>query len=46
MREVPGGFKPLFRTSPFLDLLGPFYYREEGQGYVIGLHVAEKHVNA
>jgi uncharacterized protein (TIGR00369 family) len=46
MTEVPSGFKPLFRTSPFLGALGPFYYREEGQGFVIGLRIAEKHANA
>jgi acyl-coenzyme A thioesterase 13 len=44
-REIPAGFKPLFRTSPFLDALGPFY-RPTTPGFVIGLRVAEKHANA
>ena len=46
MTEVPLGFQPLFRTSPFLDLLGPFYFQEEGGGLVIGLRIAPKHANA
>jgi acyl-coenzyme A thioesterase 13 len=43
---IPEGFAPLFRTSPFLDLLGPFFYRPAEGGFVIGLRVDEKHVNA
>jgi uncharacterized protein (TIGR00369 family) len=47
MSEVPTGFKPLFRTSPFLEANGPFYFREEeGQGFIIGLRIEEKHTNA
>lgn len=46
MNEVPEGFKPLFRSSNFLDLVGPFYYREEGNGFVVGLRIEEKHINA
>jgi|HubBroStandDraft_6_1064221.scaffolds.fasta_scaffold721482_1 acyl-coenzyme A thioesterase 13 len=44
--EIPAGFEPLFRTSPFLDTLGPFSYRRTPPGSVIGLRVADKHVNA
>jgi uncharacterized protein (TIGR00369 family) len=43
---VPPGFEPLFRTSPFLDALGPFYYRRGESGLVIGLRLAPKHANA
>ena len=46
MEEVPAGFRPLFRTSPFLDLLGPLYCREAAAGLVIGLRIAPKHANA
>jgi len=43
----PPGFEPLFRTSPFLETTGPFFYRKEPQGgFVIGLRVLEKHANA
>lgn len=45
--EPPPGFEPLFRTSPFLDLLGPFFYRKEPDGtFVVGLRVLPKHANA
>src|SRR5258707_14934947 len=44
--QTPSGFKPLFRTSPFLDTLGPFFYRETAPGFLIGLRVAQKHANA
>ena len=43
---VPEGFAPLFRTSPFLDMLGPFFYRPVERGFIIGLRVREKHCNA
>lgn len=44
--DIPQGFKPLFRSSPFLDLLGPFYYCEGSEGLVVGIRVEEKHANA
>lgn len=44
--DVPDGFEPLFRTSPFLDLIGPLYYRKAGDGFVVGLRVLPKHANA
>ncbi|AMB86697.1 esterase [Pseudomonas agarici] len=44
--DVPRDFKPLFRSSPFLDLLGPFYYRENTENFTIGIRVEEKHTNA
>ena len=34
------------RTSPLLELLGPFYSRGAGADLVLGLRVAEKHTNA
>jgi uncharacterized protein (TIGR00369 family) len=43
--DVPEGFVPLFRTSPFLDTLGPFFYRRTGSSFVIGLRIASKHAN-
>ena len=43
---TPDGFRPLYRTSPLLDLLGPFYSRGEGEALVLGVRVAEKHANA
>jgi uncharacterized protein (TIGR00369 family) len=43
----PPGFEPLFRTSPFIETIGPLFYRRDpGRGLVIGLRIAEKHANA
>jgi uncharacterized protein (TIGR00369 family) len=46
MEMAPAGFAPLFRTSPYLDTLGPFYSRGEGAALVIGIRIAQKHCNA
>jgi uncharacterized protein (TIGR00369 family) len=43
----PAGFEPLFRTSPFLDTVGPLFYRKDKDGgFVVGLRVLRKHTNA
>ncbi|MDH4556108.1 PaaI family thioesterase [Pseudomonas sp. BN417] len=43
---LPRGYAPLFRSSPFLDLLGPLYYWQDDQeGMVIALRVEQKHCN-
>jgi acyl-coenzyme A thioesterase 13 len=44
--DVPEGFTALGRTSPSVELLGPFYSKGAGAGLVLGLRVAEKHTNA
>jgi uncharacterized protein (TIGR00369 family) len=42
----PPGFEPLFRTSPFLDTVGPLFHRREADGsFVIGLRILAKHAN-
>lgn len=46
MSEIPEGFEPLFRSSPFLDLLGPLYNRRIENELVVGFRVLEKHCNA
>ncbi len=46
MPDVPPGFSPLFRTSPFLDIVGPLYSQGTGAELIIGLRIAEKHANA
>jgi acyl-coenzyme A thioesterase 13 len=45
MNDIPPGFTPLFRSSPFLEMIGPFYQRREGDGLIIGLRVAAHHTN-
>ncbi len=41
------GFLPLFRTSPFLDSVGPFFYRQEqaSDPLVVAVRIMEKHCN-
>jgi acyl-coenzyme A thioesterase 13 len=46
MSMIPAGFTPLFRSSPFLDLLEPIYNQRTDSGLVIGLWAEEKHCNA
>lgn len=43
---VPEGFEALHRSSPLLDLLGPFYCRrDEQQRLVVAIKVEDKHCN-
>jgi len=44
--DIPENFKPLFRTSPVLELIGPFYCKGEGAELVLGLRAEAKHCNA
>lgn len=46
MSYIPEGFEPIFRSSPYLELLGPIYNRLSDDCLVIGLHVEKKHCNA
>ena len=46
MREIPEGFFPLVRPSPFLQTLGPLYINGEAPTATIGLRIEEKHINA
>jgi hypothetical protein len=42
----PAGFEPLFRSSPFSETVGPFFYRKEPDGsFVVGMRVLPKHAN-
>lgn len=45
MENIPEGFEPLFRSSPFLDQVGPLYYKRTGEGFIVGMRVLEKHTN-
>lgn len=43
----PPGFEPLFRSSPFLETIGPVFYRRDPDGtFVVGLRILPKHANA
>ncbi len=44
--NAPPEFKPLFRSSPVLELIGPMYSRGEGAQRVLGLRAEAKHCNS
>ena len=46
MNEIPEGFEPIFRSSPYLELLGPIYNKKVDGGLIIGLRAQDKHCNA
>ncbi len=43
MKDIPDGFRPFGRVSPFTQMLGPLYSRGEGRERVIGLLAERKH---
>ena len=45
MSNIPENFEPLFRDSPYLNLLGPIYSKKTAGGITIGLYVENKHCN-
>ena len=42
---IPEGFKPIKRLAAFMDMLGPIYVKTVGKSHVVGLRIAEKHMN-
>lgn len=44
--DVPTDFAPIFRSSPFVDAIGPLYSKGQGASLVVGLRVQDKHTNA
>jgi acyl-coenzyme A thioesterase PaaI-like protein len=46
MGEVPAGFEPSRRTSPFLDMIGPVYTSNGERGILLGLLARTGHLNA
>ncbi len=45
MTTIPPDFEPLFRSSPFLDTVGPFYQYRSAKPLVVGLLIEQKHLN-
>jgi acyl-coenzyme A thioesterase 13 len=45
MKQVPEGFAPFGRVSPFTEMVGPLYTRGDGYQRVIGLMAEHKHCN-
>jgi acyl-coenzyme A thioesterase 13 len=47
MNQVPKGFRPIARLSPFNALVGPLYMRRRrGAELSIGVRIEEKHSNS
>ena len=44
--EIPEGFEPVHAGAPFVDLAGPFYFKEIGNVVAIGLRLEDKHCNS
>lgn len=44
--EIPNGFEILSRGSPYIDLVGPLYFKPDGDGLMVGLMAEEKHCNS
>lgn len=45
MPPIPDGFRPLERSSPFLDSIGPLYAEETREGLRLGLWIEPRHCN-
>src|SRR5262245_39056431 len=43
--EIPAGFEPHFRKSPFTDPWEPLYSKKTDKAVVIGLRLAKAHTN-
>jgi acyl-coenzyme A thioesterase 13 len=43
---VPGGFAPFEEGGPFMDLVGPVYFRGDGPDRVFGLLIDDRHRNS
>ena len=44
--DVPDGFEPHFRKSPFTDPWEPLYSRKTDKAVIMGLRLAKPHTNA
>jgi uncharacterized protein (TIGR00369 family) len=43
--DIPEGFEPLSRSSPFIDMVGPLYHCRSEGGLLVGFRAEEKHCN-
>lgn len=46
MTDIPAGFEPLFRTSPYTDTIGPLYHLKGSDPLVVAVRILDKHANA
>jgi uncharacterized protein (TIGR00369 family) len=46
MTDIPAGFEPHFRQSPFTDPWEPLYSKKTEKAVIMGLRLAKAHTNA
>lgn len=46
MNQQPAGFDPLYRSSPYLELLGPIFNKKTESSIVFGFRTENKHCNS
>ena len=46
MKNVPNGFEPMSRSSPFVEANGPFYFKEENGALTFGVLLEARHCNS
>jgi len=44
--DIPDGYGPLPRSSPFLDMVGPVLCRGNGAGLELALRIEQRHCNS
>jgi uncharacterized protein (TIGR00369 family) len=43
---VPQGFIVLDRTSPYIEAMGPFYWKVDGKQRIVAIRAGERHINS
>ena len=46
MVKIPDDFEPIFRTSPYTELIGPIYQKKVSSELIVAIRAEEKHCNA
>jgi acyl-coenzyme A thioesterase 13 len=45
VNEIPAGFEPVSRTSPFADLIGPIYQKADANPLIFAIRAEARHCN-
>ncbi len=46
MTDIPAGFALLERTSPYIEAMGPFYWKVDGKQRIVAIRAGERHINS
>ena len=44
--DIPTDFAPLDRRSPYIQAMGPFYWKVDGKQRIVAIRAEEKHINS